>query len=102
MLSKRIYCLLLISLTSLLGYLEPALANKFETIGSGVSGSPEIKLEYLRIFMYSVSLIMLAAGALSIMTRDKNTQSLNYTMWRSSSLMFFLLALGSFGIAVYL
>ncbi len=56
-------------------YIEPALANKFETIGSGVSGSVKIKVEYLKTISYVAGGIMLIAGVLTLTMRDKNSQS---------------------------
>ena len=83
-------------------YIEPALANKFETIGSGVSGSVKIKVEYLKTISYVAGGIMLIAGVLSLIMRDKNSQALNYTMWKPSSIIFFILGLIFIGIGVYL
>lgn len=78
---------------------EPAFANKFETIGGGVQGSAKIKIEYLRMIAYFVGAIFLAAGILSIALHDKNSQTLNYTMWKSSSALLFLLSAASFAAA---
>lgn len=79
---------------------EPALANKFETIGSGVQGSTRVKIEYLRVIAYLAGGILIIAGILSIVLHDKNAQTLNYTMWKASSALFFLLAIGAFALAV--
>jgi hypothetical protein len=40
-------------LTGLL-FCEPLLANKFETIGGGVQGSTQVKIEYLQAIAYGV------------------------------------------------
>jgi hypothetical protein len=82
--------------------MEPALANKFETIGSGVTGSAKIKIEYLKVFLYAVSAVMLVASLLSVMTREKDSQSLNYTMWKPSSILFLIISLASCAFAFYL
>jgi len=79
---------------------EPASANKFETIGGGVQGSAKIKIEYLHVIAYFVGAIFLAAGILSIVLHDKNAQTLNYTMWKTSSALFFLLSVASFAVAI--
>jgi len=76
---------------------EPALANKFETIGSGVSGSNKIKIEYLRITAFVTASIMFIAGVLSIVMRESNAQYLSYTMWKPSSIIFFILCLVMLG-----
>ena len=46
---SRIVALMLFLFISICLFIDPALANKFETIGGGVSGSTQIKLEYLKI-----------------------------------------------------
>jgi hypothetical protein len=73
---------------------DPLLANKFETIGGGVQGTTKVKIEYLQIIAYVASGIFLIAGILSIALHNKNSQTLNYTMWKSSAAMFFILSLG--------
>jgi hypothetical protein len=79
---------------------EPLLANKFETIGGGVQGSAQVKTDFLQVIAYVAGGIFLAAGVLSITLHDKNAQTLNYTMWKSSSALFFLLSIGCFAAAV--
>ncbi len=79
---------------------EPALANKFETIGSGVQGSTQAKIEYLKVIAYVAAGIFMIAGIASIVLHDKNAQTLNYTMWKVSSALFFLFAIGAFAVAV--
>jgi cytochrome b561 len=81
---------------------EPVLANKFETIGSGISGSTEFKIEYLKIAAYVTAAIMFIAGVLSIVMRESNAQFLNYTMWKPSSIIFFCLCLLLAGVGVLL
>ncbi len=79
---------------------EPSLANKFETIGGGIQGSTKVKVEYLQIIAYVAGGIFLVAGVLSILLHDRNAQTLNYTMWKISSVVFFLLSIGAFTAAV--
>ncbi len=79
---------------------EPLLANKFETIGGGVQGSTQIKVEYLQVVAYITGGIFLASGILAIVLHDKNASTLNYTMWKPSSAIFFLLSVGCFAAAL--
>ncbi|MES9825369.1 MAG: hypothetical protein ABW127_13160 [Candidatus Thiodiazotropha endolucinida] len=78
----------------------PLLANKFETIGGGVSGSTRVKVEYLQVIAYAAGGIFLIAGILAIVMHNSNSQTLNYTMWKSSAAVFFLLSIGAFAAAV--
>lgn len=84
----------------LLALADPVLANKFETIGSGVQGSSQIKTAYLQIIAYVVGALFLIAGVLAILLKDKNALSLNYTMWKASALIFFTLSIGAIAVAV--
>jgi hypothetical protein len=80
-------------------FAEPLLANKFKTIGSGVSGSTQMKAEYLQIIGYVAGGIFLIAGLLTIALHNKNALTLNYTMWKSSATAFFLLGIAAFAAA---
>ncbi len=91
-------CFMALVITSI----EPSFANKFETIGSGVSGSVKIKKEYLKIISYVTGTIMLIAGVLAVTMRNKNSQALNYTMWKSSAIVFFILSFITLGLGFYL
>ena len=73
---------------------DPAVANRFETIGGGVSGSHALKLEYLKIIAYVVGGIFILAAALTVITHKHNAQMLSYTTWKSSAIMFLLLGVG--------
>jgi uncharacterized membrane protein len=88
------------SLFLMLLFAQPLLANKFETIGGGVSGSTRVKIEYLQVIGYVTGGIFLIAGILAIVLHDKNSQTLNYTMWKPSAAIFFLLSIASFTAAV--
>ena len=83
-------------------FCEPSLANKFETIGGGVQGSTQVKIEYLQLVAYVAGGIFLVAGVLSILLHDKNAQTLNYTMWKSSAVLFFLLGAGAIAMAIFM
>jgi hypothetical protein len=80
--------------TILMVLCDPVLANKFETIGGGVQGSSKLKVEYLQVIAYVTSGIFLTAGVLSIALHNKNAHTLNYTLWKSSAAIFFLLSIG--------
>lgn len=81
---------------------DPALANKFETIGGGVKGSTQIKVAYLHVFAYVAGVVFLVAGVLSILLQNRNALTLNYTMWRSSSILFFLLSITAFAAGIFM
>jgi preprotein translocase subunit SecG len=81
-------------------FAEPLLANKFETIGGGVVGSSQVKAEYLQVIAYVVAGVFFIAGILAIALHNKNAHSLNYTMWKPSAVIFFLLSMGALAAAV--
>ncbi|MGD8908491.1 MAG: hypothetical protein PVF13_09070 [Chromatiales bacterium] len=81
---------------------EPLLANKFETIGGGVQGSTQLKVEYLQAIAYIASGIFFSSGILTILLRNKNAHALSYTMWKPSAAIFFLLSVGALAAAVML
>jgi hypothetical protein len=83
-------------------FTQALLANKFETIGGGVQGSTRVKVEYLQTIAYVAGAIFLVFGVLAIVLNNRNAQTLNYTMWKSSSLLFFLLSVISFAAAVFM
>ncbi len=73
--------------TLLVLWLEPALANKFDTIGSGVAGPTGLKREWLRQFFF----ILAGAGALgaflALVYPHKNALFLNATNWKRSAMV---------------
>lgn len=81
---------------------DPVMANKFQTIGSGVSGSIPIKIEYLRISAYVISGLCFVFGLLALTTKKKNAHELNYTVWKRSAIMFLILSTIALGIALML
>ncbi|MCG7899415.1 MAG: hypothetical protein JAY99_03700 [Candidatus Thiodiazotropha lotti] len=87
---------------ALLTLSDPAMANKFETIGGGVQGSTKIKVEYLITIAYVASAIFMIAGILAIALHNRNAQTLNYTMWKSSAAMFFILSIGMAAAGYYM
>ena len=88
--------------TGLLVISDPLLANKFETIGGGVQGSSRMKVEYLQGIAYVAGGIFLIAGVLAILLQNKNAQTLNYTMWKQSAILFFLMGIAAIAAAVYM
>lgn len=94
--------ILLLFLTLALIHIEPAVANKFETIGGGVAGSAKIKIEYLKYIFFIAGIILLIGGALAVLTRNKNSLSLNHTMWKSSSIILFILSFIAIGTGFYI
>lgn len=73
--------------------IDPALAgNKFETISSGVTGSFEVKSEHLKIIFYVMSGICYLGSVLSIVIPHNNPVHLNYTLWRMSAVIWFVIA----------
>jgi hypothetical protein len=70
---------------------ESSLANKFETIGSGVAGSFRVKAEFLRGgFLIGGSLFVLAA-ILAVVVPHSNAAYLNFSNWKSSALVLALI-----------
>lgn len=82
--------------------IDPALANRFETIGSGVSGSMEIKIEYLKLSAFVISGLLFFSGLLAMTTNKKNAHELNYTAWKPSSIIFFVLGFTALIVALIL
>jgi hypothetical protein len=76
---------------------EPALANKFETIGSGVSGSISIKREWLKLFFYIAAGLCALGAILAIVVPHGNALFLNHRNWKTSSAVMGLLAAGFAG-----
>lgn len=80
-------CILLLLL-----FLEPALANKFETIGGGVSGSSGIKREWLQNFFLVCGGLSLLGSILSILVPHRNAAFLNFRNWKQSAIVLFVFA----------
>lgn len=93
---QRIKLVILILLLGLLA-LEPALANKFETISGGVNGSFRIKTEWLQGFLVVAGGISLSLSVLAIVVPHKNALFLNFSSWKQSSAVLFVISLFCFG-----
>jgi len=100
--ARRLMPILAWFLLLALCFSEPSLANKFETIGGGVLGSTKSKVEYLQWIAYATGGIFLISGVLSILLHDRNALTLNYTMWKLSSAIFFLFSIAAFAAAVFM
>lgn len=77
---------------SMLLLAEPALANKFEAIGSGLSGSSHSKRDWLTGFFAVSGGLSLLFGILTIATPHDNAAFLNYGNWKQSAIVLFVLA----------
>jgi hypothetical protein len=81
---------------------EPALANKFETIGGGVSGSSGIKREWLQKFFLVVGGASLLGALLAVVVPHRNALYLNYNNWKQSAIMLSILAAVMFAAAAFI
>lgn len=86
----------------LLLVVEPALANKFETIGGGFSGSSGIKREWLVKFFTVAGGMSLLAAFLAVFVPHKNSLFLNFSNWKQSAIILSILAAGFFLVAAIL
>jgi hypothetical protein len=77
--------LLFPALVVLLLLAEPTLANKFETIGSGVAGSFHIKRESLRTGLLFTGIAFLVGALLAVIVPRNNAAFLNYMNWKASA-----------------
>lgn len=72
--------------------LEPALANKFETISGGVVGSSWLKREWLEKFFWISGGISLAFSVLALIVPHSNPLYMNSRTWKQSSIILAVLA----------
>jgi hypothetical protein len=84
----------------LLMVFEPALANKFETIGGGVSGSSSAKLDWLRGFLYVAGGISLLSAIMAVLVPHNNPLFLNFSNWKQSAAVLLGIAVLCFGAAL--
>lgn len=83
-------------LAALLVLCEPALANKFETIGSGVSGSTIMKREFLQVAFLVGGVLTLIGSVLAVVVPHTNASFLNYANWKASAIVLALMSIGLF------
>ena len=83
--------------------LEPSLAgNKFETIGKGVAGTVQLKKSHLQIIFSAVGAVMLFFAVLTVVMPRNNAAMMNYTLWKQSAAIFFILSLAAFAGAFFI
>jgi len=76
-----------LSLLAALLICEPVLANKFETIGGGVSGSFRIKREFLQTALLVGGAILAICSLLVVLIPHTNPSYLNYANWKTSAVV---------------
>ena len=94
----RYYPALICLLLALLALAEPALANKFTTIGGGVSGTDREKLQLLQIFAGIFGLFFIFLGFISMVPQFRGLSMLKVpevTFGTSIGIIIFGLLLGS-------
>ncbi len=87
--SQLRFPILLVGFALLAG--DPALANKFETIGGGVSGSAGIKREWLQMTLVVAGGISLFSAFLAVVLPHSNAAFLNYGNWKQSAIVLSIL-----------
>ena len=86
----------LMILIVLLILVEPAMANKFETIGGGVAGSSGIKREWLQNFFLVVGGLSLLSALLAVFVPHNNALYLNFDNWKRSAIVLSVMAAAFF------
>ena len=87
----RLWPFLLIALVLLC---DPVLANKFETIGSGVAGSFRLKREFLQVAFLVGGGVFLLSSLLAVVLPHTNAAFLNYRNWKTSAVILAILGVG--------
>ena len=82
----------MIAALGLLLLVDPALANKFEKISGGVSGSMHIKRQSLFYALLGAGGVSLVCSVLAVVVPHTNALYLNFSNWKLSALMFSLVA----------
>jgi hypothetical protein len=72
---------------------DPVLANKFETIGSGVSGSTTSKREWLRMMLFVGAGLGVLGSLAAVFMPRRNAHYLNYSNWKVSSAVLAIMSL---------
>lgn len=88
------------ALLGLLVLADPALANKFETISSGMTGSIKVKREFVQTALLVGGGIFWLSAVLAIVVPHSNPSFLNYANWKASAAV--LAVLGSVMLIGYL
>lgn len=93
-----LHSLTIVGLIMIFG-VEPALANKFETIGGGVAGSSGIKREWLQKFFLVAGGISLLGTFLAVVVPHRNALFLNFRNWKTSATVLAVISAIFFGLA---
>ena len=64
---------------------EPTLGNRFEAIGSGVSGSEALKRDWLRGMLYLGAGLAAIGSVVTVFFPRRNAHYLNYANWKASA-----------------
>ena len=78
---------------------EPALANKFEAIGSGLSGSSSVKREWVQNTFVVGGVLCVLGAVLAVAVPHRNALYLNYSNWKASAVVLTVLASLCFAVA---
>ena len=70
---------------ALLLWVEPTLANKFETIGGGVAGPTGLKREWLQRILFITAATGAIGAVLAVVYPRKNPLFLNFGNWKKSA-----------------
>lgn len=73
--------------TTLMLWMDPALSNKFETIGGGVTGTSYAKAEWLKDFFFVVAAMGALGAILAVFYPRDNALFLNYNNWKKSAIV---------------
>ena len=77
----------LLALAMLALFADPALANKFETISGGVSGSFRLKRAFVEQMLLWGGVGFMVTSVLAIVVPHTNPAFLNYANWRLSAIV---------------
>lgn len=78
----------------LLLFFDPALANKFETISGGVTGSYRVKREFIQNALLVGGSIFWLSAILAVVVPHTNASFLNYANWKASAIVLAILGTG--------
>lgn len=91
--TSRAFDAIIVMLVLSLVAVEPALANKFETISGGVSGSFRIKREWLQGFLAVAGGVFLLLAVLAVIVPHNNPLLVNFRTWKQSAAIALVLGL---------
>ncbi len=97
---RLIAVLWLLTALATLFLMEPALANKFETISGGVNGSFRLKRAFIQDMLLFGGGGFLVAAVMAVVVPRTNAAFLNYANWKASAMV--LAVIGSLLLVSYL